>query len=300
MPRAREFRPNNYYNLNRNTSRLFHLRVFSLYRIERRTCSKSWLPLCHMYRRTIYNIIGTRCNLVHGKVRKRSTAKGLLFINLTRVWQPLVKRTGRKSRAGRFFLKPKFVFLHHCSCCSFLLVAIYFAKSMPRRLFQNTSTFSSLVRRLNYRCFALSLGIVSLTSFALVYYKGLDLRTPNTKLHHQTPVNDVLKMLIQTAANDSAACKLPVLDPFHPSVVNFMKDLGKLSCEGVSYSSFENNVLRIEGEAVVSAQFRKIERAEGDDFRVVLSDPVKVLNTSGDRASATDQKGEIKHKCNLR
>ena len=201
---------------------------------------------------------------------------------------------------GVFFLNQNLFSSTIARVAVFLLVAIYFAKSMPRRLFQKTSTFSSLVRRLNYRCFALSLGIVSLTSFALVYYKGLDLRTPNTKLHHQTPVNDVQEMLIQTAANDSAACKLPVLDPFHPSVVNFMKDLGKLSCEGVSYSSFEDNVLRIEGEAVVSAQFRKIGRAEGDDFRVVLSDPVKVLNTSGGRASATDQKGEIKHKCNLR
>lgn len=134
MPGAREFRPNNYYNLNRNTSRLFHLRVFSLYRIERRTCSKSWLPLCHMYRRTIYNTIGTRCNLVHGKVRKRSqdysTAKGLLFINLTRVWQPLVKRTGRKSRAGRFFFKPKFVFLHHCSSCRFSPCSDIFRKKV--------------------------------------------------------------------------------------------------------------------------------------------------------------------------
>ena len=95
------------------------------------------------------------------------------------------------------------------------------------------------------------------------------------------------------AAYDPAACKLPVLDPFHPSVVNFIKDLGKLSCVGVSYSSFEDNVLRVEGEGIVSAQYRKIERPEGDDFRVVLSDPVKVPNKSGSRASTTDQKGEI-------
>ncbi|RMX52227.1 hypothetical protein pdam_00007970 [Pocillopora damicornis] len=92
------------------------------------------------------------------------------------------------------------------------------------------------------------------------------------------------------AAYDPAACKLPVLDPFHPSVVNFIKDLGKLSCVGVSYSSFEDNVLRVEGEGIVSAQYRKIERPEGNDFRVVLSDPVKVPNKSGSRASTTDQK----------
>ncbi|KAJ7392248.1 hypothetical protein OS493_013626 [Desmophyllum pertusum] len=55
-----------------------------------------------------------------------------------------------------------------------------------------------------------------------------------------------------------------------------MKDLGKLRCEGASYSSFENNVLRVEGEGIVSAQYRKIERTPGDDFGVVLSDAARV------------------------
>lgn len=159
---------------------------------------------------------------------------------------------------------------------------------MPKRLFQKTSTFSSIVRRPKFRCFALSLGIVSLTSFALVFYRSFDLITTNRKLHHQTSVN----YLVNRAAKESTACKLPVLDPFHPSVVNFMKDLGKLNCEGVSYSSFEDNVLRVEGEGIVSAQYRKIERPQGNDFGVVLSDPVRVLNTSGSRALALDQKGE--------
>ena len=163
---------------------------------------------------------------------------------------------------------------------------------MPKRLFQKTFTFCSIVRWLNFRCFALSLGIVSLTSLALVFYGGFNLRTSNTKvtkLRNQMLVN-VPK---NRAAYDPATCKLPVLDPFHPSVVNFIKDLGKLSCVGVSYSSFEDNVLRVEGEGIVSAQYRKIERPEGNDFRVVLSDPVKVPNKSGSRASTTDQKGEI-------
>ncbi|KAJ7392266.1 hypothetical protein OS493_013645 [Desmophyllum pertusum] len=76
--------------------------------------------------------------------------------------------------------------------------------------------------------------------------------------------------------NSAASCKLPNLDPFHSSVIKFIKDLGKLRCEGASYSSFENNVLRVEGEGIASAQYRKIERTPGDDFGVVLSDAVRV------------------------
>jgi len=88
------------------------------------------------------------------------------------------------------------------------------------------------------------------------------------------------KDIKRSTTNTSAACRLPVLDPFHSSVIHFMEDLGKLRCSGVSYSSFENNVLRVEGEGVVSAQYRKIERTPGNDFGVVLSDPVKLQSTS--------------------
>lgn len=88
-----------------------------------------------------------------------------------------------------------------------------------------------------------------------------------------------------------AACKLPKVDPFHPSVLQFIEDLGKLHCEGANYSSFENNVLRVEGEDIVSAEYRKIERAPGDDFSVVLSDPVRVRNTSGNRNPVGNYKG---------
>ena len=90
----------------------------------------------------------------------------------------------------------------------------------------------------------------------------------------------------------NAACKIPDLDPFHSSVIHFMKDLGKLRCNGVSYSSFENNVLRIEGPGVVSAQYRKIERTPRNDFGVVLSDPVNVQSTSGSGVAAKIPKGK--------
>lgn len=74
-------------------------------------------------------------------------------------------------------------------------------------------------------------------------------------------------------------------------MLQFIEDLGKLHCEGANYSSFENNVLRVEGEDIVSAEYRKIERAPGDDFSVVLSDPVRVRNTSGNRNPVGNYKG---------
>lgn len=154
-----------------------------------------------------------------------------------------------------------------------------------------------IVRRLRFRVFAILLGVVSLTSFALVFRRSIGLdsayKLPSPSLSLE--VKDVLMkvnvrnsptkvkgrdILITDVANTSrAACRLPVLDPFHSSVIHFMKDLGKLRCSGVSYSSFENNVLRVEGEGVVSAQYRKIERTPGKDFGVVLSDSVVVQNT---------------------
>ena len=156
---------------------------------------------------------------------------------------------------------------------------------------------SSVVRHLRFRVFAILLGLVSLTSLALVFRRSMGLnsayklRSPfsSSKIkdvsvkenvrNSTTKVKD-LDILKTDVANSNAACRLPVLDPFHTSVIHFVKDLGKLRCSGVSYSSFENNVLRIEGESVVSAQYRKIERTPGEDFGVVLSDPVVVQNTS--------------------
>ena len=60
----------------------------------------------------------------------------------------------------------------------------------------------------------------------------------------------------------------------------------------MSYSSFENNVLRVEGEGVVSAQYRKIERTPVNDFGVVLSDPVKVQSASGSLVATKIPKGK--------
>ena len=85
---------------------------------------------------------------------------------------------------------------------------------------------------------------------------------------------------VNNVGNASVACRLPSLDPFHESVLKFVDDLGRLQCEGVSFSSFENNLLRVENEDIVSAQYRKIGRPFGDDINVLRSHPVAVPNVA--------------------
>lgn len=94
---------------------------------------------------------------------------------------------------------------------------------------------------------------------------------------------------VKHVGNYSSACRLPNLDAFHPSVLNFVKDLGKLKCEGVRYSSFKNNVLEVKGKEISSVQYKTIERPLGDDFTVVLSDPVSLPNVADSSAGNTQK-----------
>ena len=96
---------------------------------------------------------------------------------------------------------------------------------------------------------------------------------------------------VKQVGNISVACRLPNLNPFHDSIIKFVKNLGKLQCEGESFSNFENNVLRVEGEDIVSAQYRKIGRPSGDDFKVTLSDPVPISNLVERTADEEQSKG---------
>ena len=88
----------------------------------------------------------------------------------------------------------------------------------------------------------------------------------------------LLVKYVKNVGNSSVACRLPNLDPFHESVLKFLEDLGKLHCKGERFSRFENNVLRVEGEGIISAQYRRIGRPSGDDFKVLRSEPVPVQN----------------------
>jgi len=83
---------------------------------------------------------------------------------------------------------------------------------------------------------------------------------------------------VKQVGNYSSACRLPNLDPFHPSILGFVKDLGKLQCTGERYSTFVNNVLEVKGDGFATVQYRTIERPRGDDFNVILSAPKSLLN----------------------
>ena len=166
-------------------------------------------------------------------------------------------------------------------------------KMFRSRSVRDCNPFSK-TKRVSVRVFAVLLVALSLASLVLQRtlllkssaYNFLDLTSP--KIENQSHAS----LSINDEGDSTAACKLPELDPFHPSVIKFIKDLGKLHCEGANFSKFENNVLRIEGGDVVSAQYRKIERTPGDDFGVVLSDAVRVQdktrNNSGFTGIASD------------
>lgn len=130
-----------------------------------------------------------------------------------------------------------------------------------------------VVKYARSRLMVVLLFVICLVSFMLLYQGTLLFKSYTGKIRSPTSV------LSKERVRD-VACRLPVLDPFHSSVVQFTEDLGKLRCEGTSYSSFENNVLRVEGEGIVSAWYSKIERTSGNDFDVELSDPVKIQHMS--------------------
>jgi len=98
---------------------------------------------------------------------------------------------------------------------------------------------------------------------------------------------------VNSVGKISVACRLPSLDPFHESVLKSVRDLGRLRCKGASFSSFEDdNLLRVKGEGIVSAQYRKIGRPSGDDFNILRSHPVSVphiANKTSEKAIKDEQ-----------
>ena len=83
---------------------------------------------------------------------------------------------------------------------------------------------------------------------------------------------------VRRIGNYSSACRLPNLDPFHPSILEYVTDLGKLQCSGERYSTYSNNVLEVKGAGISAVQYRTIKRARGDDFEVELSAPSNLWN----------------------
>lgn len=114
-------------------------------------------------------------------------------------------------------------------------------------------------------------------------------RKSSTSAHHPSFKKTLRFKYVSHVGNRSVACRLAQLDPFHESILQFIEDLGKLQCEGKSFSSFDNNVLRVEGEGIVSAQYRIIGRPPGDDFNILRSEPVPIPNIADNSAEKAVQ-----------
>ena len=74
------------------------------------------------------------------------------------------------------------------------------------------------------------------------------------------------------------ACKLPSLDPEHPRVMEFIKDIGSLVCKGNTFSSFDRDVLAVKGDGIASVKYWTVAQKEGDDFNRELVGPTIVSN----------------------
>ncbi|XP_031550899.1 uncharacterized protein LOC116288272 [Actinia tenebrosa] len=106
----------------------------------------------------------------------------------------------------------------------------------------------------------------------------------------------------------TASCKLPKLNPFHRSILPYIKNLQPLEC-GRSISTFEKDVLRVEGENIVSVYYRTLTRPDGNDDAVNISEPIEIPNllnkhVGGKRAEDVIKPGgygcivhKISHKC---
>lgn len=129
--------------------------------------------------------------------------------------------------------------------------------------------------QINLMLFTVSGGLL-----LLLYYKLSDtvVAESSFKQHYVDFKRNQRVKYVKNVGNLSSACRLPSLDPFHPSIMQFVTDLGKLRCEGKTYSTYAHNILDVKGEDISSVQYRIIERAPGDDFHTVLSEPKHVVN----------------------
>lgn len=140
--------------------------------------------------------------------------------------------------------------------------AYCFVKMLFRRVQLRRRRFASIL-------LIVSSGIVFVLYFeAYGFFSGFSQSTfPKTRVK-----------FVKHVGNSSSACRLPNLDPFHPSLMKFMKDLGKLQCSGERHSNFRDNVLEVKGEGLHSVRYSVIGRPRGDDFHAELSDPIHLVN----------------------
>ncbi|XP_028412791.1 uncharacterized protein LOC114535693 isoform X1 [Dendronephthya gigantea] len=97
---------------------------------------------------------------------------------------------------------------------------------------------------------------------------------PNVKLQE-------CPSLLQLKKNDSdLACRLPEIDPFHPSIMKLFSDVANPNCaKHKSYGKLVNGKIQFLDPEVISANYRRIIRQ--GDFKFILgkSVPVPAMNT---------------------
>lgn len=96
-----------------------------------------------------------------------------------------------------------------------------------------------------------------------------------------TQVEGALKFVTHKTAMlaTNKACKLPAIDPEHPKVMVYIKDIGPLRCPGSTFSRFDKDVLTVQGDGILSVKYWTIVRPEGDDFDRKRLGPKTVVNT---------------------
>ena len=136
-----------------------------------------------------------------------------------------------------------------------------------------------LSNRMPLRCLRFAFKILLIFCgifFTVLYFQGYD-KLPATTYNISETWFGRMKY-VRRVGKLSSACRLPNLDPYHPSIMKFMKDLGKLECKGETYSNFKGDILEVKGKGISSAKYRTIQRPRGDDSKAELSDPIEMWN----------------------
>ncbi|XP_028412226.1 uncharacterized protein LOC114535046 isoform X2 [Dendronephthya gigantea] len=75
---------------------------------------------------------------------------------------------------------------------------------------------------------------------------------------------------------DSVSCRIPELDPFHPSIMQYIKETGKPYCPGTTYGSLWDGKLKFIDPNILSASYRPVLR--NGDFSHKLGPAVEITS----------------------
>ena len=105
----------------------------------------------------------------------------------------------------------------------------------------------------------------------LSYQVGERRRRSNSEIEMGSLVNpngsSVVRYSVDVIPDQNIACPLPKLNPYHESVMKYIRDIGSLQCRGKRYFNLEGGILKVQADKDVSdVTYSVIERPKGDDF----------------------------------